>query len=163
MIADGVLAVGTVPESTSQALLFGAVLAVGVVAVLAGLRPPRLNLAQQLAELDRLQGIDLLETPTSAHPERRGVVARLASTHASARSADLAVVGRSPEAHAVKKLTTAVALLVMPISGGALTALAGVEVPWLFVGMAGAAFAVLAAAFVLQALARYLNARAGRR
>jgi tight adherence protein C len=100
-------------------LVLGAGVGLGVSLVALGLRPRPPDLADALDALDRSRGDG--DVAGSRHRP-----AALAATRATA--ADLELVGRTPEQHAVRTLGAATALAVVPIAAAGIATLGGVSV-----------------------------------
>ena len=123
----------------NAALLFGAGIGVGCILLVTALRPPRRPLDAELRDLER-----------RGSPGTSGRAGRLARRLAAAggptaaRAADLEIVGRTFEQHAVRKLAAACALGALPpatvallLAGGVVVGPAAAAVPAVAFGFAG--------------------------
>jgi len=107
----------------SVVLLLGAGMGLGVTLLVRGVRPRPPALRAALAALDR-PGRTL---PDGRASRRRAVIAALSSWAADrAPAADLELVGRTPEQHALRKLGAATTLAALPAVASGVAALAGV-------------------------------------
>jgi Flp pilus assembly protein TadB len=142
----------------TSALLLGAGIGAGLWILARGLWPPRPSLAEALAALHRTPRV---ATHPHAFPDRsigtlvhlgRPLAAALAGRHGRSLTSasverDLAVLGRSPDAHIAEKLVTGlVGLLLIPVAA-ALMRVGGIDfplivAPWLVMLLAGAGFVV---------------------
>ena len=123
----------------NAALLFGAGIGVGCILLATALRPPRRPLDAELRDLER-----------RASPGTSGRAGRLARRLAAAagptapRAADLEIVGRTFEQHAVRKMAAACALGALPpatvallLAGGVVVGPAAAAVPAVALGITG--------------------------
>ncbi|HSJ47165.1 MAG TPA: type II secretion system F family protein [Euzebyales bacterium] len=109
----------------SVVLLLGAGLGLGVTLLVRSLRPRPPGLRGALAALDRPGPVRSDDRPS----RRRAKIAALSSWAADrAPAADLELVGRTPERHAVRKLSAAMTLAALPAAASGVSALAGVGV-----------------------------------
>jgi Flp pilus assembly protein TadB len=106
-----------------SAALLGGGIGAGVVLVLLALRPPRQALGSALRDLDRPVG-------ARGHGRAEAVAHRLAIARGSGhvRSADLHIVGRTFEQHALRKVTAAAALAALAPACLLLARFGGVDV-----------------------------------
>lgn len=112
-------------------LFFGLCAGGGLVLVARGLAPRPAPLAATLQRLERV-GVSIAETTagtrqTSARSGR--IVSRVAGLALGDIEADLAVLDRSRERHAIEKLTTAAAFLALPLLFALVLAAGGVQPP----------------------------------
>jgi tight adherence protein C len=119
------------------ALLSGAGLGLGLVAVARGLWPHRAPLAVELARLDhRPAPAPLLGVAASLGRWRRGLGVPLAAAaeatglRLASLRADLAITGRSLEAHLAEKVALGVLGLALAPATAAVMALGGAHLPW---------------------------------
>jgi Flp pilus assembly protein TadB len=109
----------------SVVLLLGAGMGLGVTLLVRGARPRPPALRSALAALDR-PGHTRSDGRLSL---RRAMIAALSSWAADrAPAADLELVGRTPEQHALRKLGAATTLAALPAAASGVAALAGVGV-----------------------------------
>jgi Flp pilus assembly protein TadB len=116
------------------ALLAGAGLALGLLAVAAGLAPSRASLADALAFLTRQQPVPVITLDAGSWAARLGrpAAALLAGLGLPGKAlrADLAILGRPPERLLAEQATAAVAgLLALPAMAGLLS-VAGLRIGW---------------------------------
>jgi Flp pilus assembly protein TadB len=102
-------------------LLLGAGVGLGLVAVIRGLWPPQPSLKRALAELDRPR------SPDGGH-DRPPLLRRTADAVVRGPQADLAILGRSPEQQALRKLVAATVMGVLPALAVAAAGIGGVSV-----------------------------------
>ncbi len=118
------------------ALVWGAGFGAGLLAVATGLRPPRPSLADSLAALRRVAPPQPLVVPTGTDSALVRLGRPLAAPLGGRRllpggvRADLAVIGRDPQAHLAEKTALAVIGLVLGPATAGLLALDGAQVGW---------------------------------
>ena len=131
------------------ALICGAGVGAGLLAVASGLRPPRPSLADSLAALRQVPAPPpLLAAPTGADSLLvrlgRPLAASLTGRHLlpGGVRADLAAVGRDPQAHLAEKVALAVVGLVLGPATAGLLALDGASLGWAVPAWAAIALAL---------------------
>lgn len=116
-------------------LLIGVLAGCGLLFVARGLAPRPAPLAATLQRLERV-GVSIAEADAGTRPSSgrsRAIVARVAGWAVGDIEADLAVLDRSRERHAIEKLTTATAFLALPVLFAVVLAAGGVQPPLGFV------------------------------
>lgn len=118
----------------SPVVLLGAVAGLGLVLVLRGVRPRPVPLAAALARLDRTgRSVEQLHELGSRRPRggraAQRLVGSLRGRLGERVEADLAVMERSPQAFAVEKLTTALALAGIVVALAVVVGVAGAPMP----------------------------------
>lgn len=124
----------------SAAMVFGAGIGIGCGLLFVALRPPQQSLAAALRDLERRR------VPVGASGRTGRLAQQLAAPGGpgAARAADLEIVGRTFEQHAVRKLAAACALAALPpvtvallLVGGIIVGPAAALVPAVALGAAG--------------------------